>query len=166
MFPGSLAPLTLEWNETDGLYEVKGGTDGTDDFVFGNFWTLNGTSQSNDPRANFTMSFQLGSDRKQSMGYTYVTLPEDCTGIDVRVLYELADGMNDFGPTIGTGTNVKEMDVPVHIPFVDTDGQPIGLNSGDSYNVVLVFDTYNIEITGTPAQWEDGGHVSVPIQIR
>jgi hypothetical protein len=165
-FPGSLAPMSLEFNETKGIYEVKGGTDGIDDFVFGNFWTTNGTSQSSDPRANFTMSFQLGSDRKQNMGYTHLALPEDCTGIDVHVLYELANGMNDFGPTIGTGTDVSEMDVPVHIDFVDADKDPVALSAGDAYNIVLVFDTYNIEIIGQPARWQDGGYVSIPIQIR
>ena len=160
-FPGSLTPVSLEWNDTDEVYEVKGqsGTD-AEGFVFGNFWTTDGILPTSDSRANWTMATQISSDRNQNMGYTYI-VPPCATSIDVHILYKMSECQDGFD----TG-RFREMDVPVTIEFVDGNNDPVELKAGDAYLITLVFDTYNIEMTGQLRDWVDGGYISLPYQLR
>lgn len=160
-FPGSLTPVSLEWNETDEVYEVKGQTaSDAEGFVFGSFWTTDGTLPSSDARANWTMAAQISSDRKQNMGYTYI-VPPCATSIDVHILYKMSDFQDGFDTD-----RYLDMDVPVTIEFVDDHGDLVELGAGDAYLVTLVFDTYNIELVGKLRDWRDGGYVSLPYQLR
>ena len=54
----------------------------------------------------------------------------------------------------------------VVINFKDASNNAISLGAGDAYTVRFYFDNYDIELVGQKRPWEDGGFISVPIQIR
>ena len=156
-FPGSLTPVTLEWNSTSEAYEVKSSSS-VSGFVFGNFWTEDGQFVSRNPRANWTQFYQLTFDY-QNMGYTHIMPPG--SSMEVTVQFKMANHMSDFD----TQTGISNIEVPVTIDFVDGD-TPVELKAGDAYLVSMIINVFDIELIGRKVAWEDGGYVSIPIQIR
>ena len=154
--PGSLNPVSLVWNATSGTFEVQGGTDGTDDYWMGNYWSDNGTYLSSDRRANETKTRLVSAIASERVGYTLIAPPGN--GMTVTVKYMQADNAD-----AEYSERVIE-DVP--ITFVDESNNAISLEAGDAYIVRFYFDNYDIELVGQKRPWEDGGFISVPIQIR
>ena len=162
-FPGSAAALSVEWDETDETYKVTGGTDGTDDFVFGNYWTLDGSSLiEGDPRANYTMFYQLNKTRAQRVGITYI-VPPHASSIPVTVKYKMVGTVGGFD-TPDPLYPIRDEEKDILLNFVDNNGDPISLEAGDSYSIRLVFNIYDIELIGKLRDWKDGGYISLPFQ--
>jgi hypothetical protein len=173
LFPGNLAPLSLEWNTNEQQYEVTGGTTGTNDFLFGNYFT---TEDAGLPRSNNTLYYQLSADRNQQMGYTHIVPPG--SSINVHIIYKMADYIDSFdlkermdaGETltpeeIRKARTVVDVDREISIPFYESDGTTeVSLKAGDAYTINLVFNVYTIEMVGQKRDWEDGGYFYIPIQ--
>lgn len=51
----------------------------------------------------------------------------------------------------------------MEVSFVDENKQPITLQAGDSYEVILVFQEDKIELVGRKMPWEEGGNIIVPV---
>ena len=158
-FPGTLAPVSLEWNATNEAYELKAGASPAQDFVFGNFWTEDGQFVSRDPRANWTQFYQLTFDY-QNMGFTHIMPPG--SSMDVTIQFKMANRMSDFD----TQTGISDIEVPVTINFVDSSDAAVELKAGDAYLVSMNINVFDIELIGRKVAWQDGGYISVPIQIR
>lgn len=169
-FPGSLAPVTVEWNATDQKYEVKGGETA---YLFGNYFT---TESARLARSNNTLYYQLSADRNQQMGYTHIVPPG--TSMTVHIVYKMADYIDSFdlkermdaGETltpeeIRKARTVVDVDREITIPFYESDGTTaLELKAGDAYTINLVFNVYTIEMVGQKRDWEDGGYFYIPIQ--
>lgn len=158
--PGTSAAMTIEWNATDKIYEVKGGTT-TDGYWSGNYWTKNGVNVDNDSyRRNQTMAFQLSRESDLRAGATLIAPPGN--SIKVNIKYRQADKSTDF-----SAGNFHEVTVnDFLIEFKDASDNAVTLGAGDSYQITLFFDNYDIELVGKKVAWEDGGFISIPIQIR
>ena len=169
-FPGSLTPLTVEWNTNNQKYEVKGGET---PYLFGNYFT---TETAGLARSNNTLFYQLSADRTQQMGYTHIVPPG--YSMTVHIVYKMADYIDSFdlkermdaGETltaeeIRKARTVVDVDREITIPFYESDGTTaLELKSGDAYTINLVFNVYTIEMVGQKRDWEDGGYYYIPIQ--
>ena len=154
--PGSLNATTLTWDATDGIYKVAGGTDDTDDYWMGNFWSTDGTYLADDRRANETRVRLVSPIARERVGYTLIAPPGN--SMTVTVKYMQADNADAaFSERVIEG---------VVINFKDASNNAISLGAGDAYTVRFYFDNYDIELVGQKRPWEDGGFISVPIQIR
>ena len=169
-FPGSLTPLTVEWNTNNQKYEVKGGET---PYLFGNYFT---TETAGLARSNNTLFYQLSADRNQQMGYTHIVPPG--YSMTVHIVYKMADYIDSFdlkermdaGETltaeeIRKARTVVDVDREITIPFYESDGTTaLELKAGDAYTVNLIFNVYTIEMVGQKRDWEDGGYFYIPIQ--
>lgn len=159
-FPGSLAPVSATWNATAGTYVIGAGEDGTDDYVFGNYWTDNGTSLAENRRANVTYFYQVSKDDDERMGYTHIVPPGSSMAVTVQ--FKVADRAGDFDTT--DFEDLRTVEIPVTINFLDASNQALELKAGDFYDITLRLDLHDIEIIGRLRPWENGGYVSIPYQ--
>lgn len=162
-FPGSSAPLAVKWNDNDSVYEVIGGADGSDDFVAGNFWTLDGSSLAqNDSRANYTQFFQLNKTRAQQVAKVCI-IPPHASSIPVTIRYKMVGTVGGFD-TPDPQNPIRDIEKQMSLNFVDSNGDPVELKAGDAYSIVLSFNVYDIELIGKLRDWQDGGYISLPFQ--
>ena len=135
---------------------IAGGTDNTDDYWMGNFWSNDGTYLADDYRANETRVRLVSAIARERVGYTLIAPPGN--SMTVTVKYMQADNADAaFSERVIEG---------VVINFKDASNNAISLGAGDAYTVRFYFDNYDIELVGQKRPWEDGGFISVPIQIR
>ena len=161
-FPGSLAPVGVEWDAVEGRYAVVPGEDGDDDFTFGNYWTDDGVFLSTNQRANATQYYMPSKDKTTSMGYLYIVPPED-DEITVVVNYGMCGTVGGFD-TPDPANPVREIHKEVTFRFLDGGENPLVLGAGQAYVMTLAFDAADIEIVGQLRDWGDGGHVSMSFQ--
>ena len=161
-FPGSLAPVAVNWDGGETAYTVEAGTDALDGFTFGNYWTDDGRHLAEVPRANATHFYMPSKDKATSMGLLYI-MPPDNSEITVTVNYKMCDTVGGFDLP-DPANPVRDISKEVTISFSDEDGNPVPLGAGDAVTVTLVFDAADIELVGQLRPWGDGGHVSLPFQ--
>ena len=161
-FPGSLAPVSVRWDGAASAYRVVAGTDGTDDFTFGNYWTDDGQFLSGSARANATQFYLPSKDKATSMGHLFVA-PPDGSSITVTVHYKMCDSVGGFDDP-DPANPVIDVAKKITLSFKDAGGNPVSLHAGDAVTITLVFDAADIELVGQLRPWGDGGHVSLPYQ--
>lgn len=155
-FPAELTPAKVEWDEAQETYVP---TAGDEPFVFGHYWTDDGTTLSPSDRRNETYFYQLSKSETESMGYTLILPPGD--HMDVIVQYRVADNMDDFDTR--PLEEIRLVELPVRIIFTDDSDNHITLGAGDAYEITMRLDLHDIELIGQLRPWEDGGFVPVPI---
>lgn len=68
----------------------------------------------------------------------------------------------DITATMGTATTYEVKNLPIN--FQDTDGNPVTLGSGDSYELVLKFNSLNLELNGVKTPFTNGGNAYITIR--
>ena len=155
-FPSELTPAKVEW---DAFRETYVPTAGDEPFVFGHYWTDDGTTLSPSDRRNETFFYQLSKTETESLGYTLILPPGD--HMDIIVQYRVADNMDDFDTR--PLEEIRLVELPVRISFKDSWNNPLSLGAGDAYEITMRLDLHDIELIGQSRPWEDGGFVPVPI---
>lgn len=155
-FPAELTPAKVEWDDVQETYVP---TAGDEPFVFGHYWSDDGTTLSPSDRRNETYFYQLSKSETESMGYTLILPPGD--QMDVIVQYRVADNMDDFDTR--PLEEIRLVELPVRISFKDNGNNNISLGAGDAYEITMRLDLHDIELIGQLRPCEDGGFVPVPI---
>lgn len=98
----------------------------------------------------------INSSDKKLIGTVYVVPDEGLTmeSMDLTISGEI-------GNAAGGPYTPFSMTVPV--AFKDDHGNDLTLELNDSYEILLIFDEDQIEITAAKVPWEEGGNVLVPI---
>ena len=159
--PGSLTPYTLEWDTSAERYVVKG-DDEAAGFIFGNYWTEDGEwlvpkVSGQESRRNEPMFYQLTKETIMKMGYTYIVPPGN--HMSFEVVFKMSDTGNDFNEE---ENGARTVTLPVDVTFDNS----ISLGPGDAYTLLLSIDAYDIELIGKKCNWDNGGSINVPIQIK
>jgi hypothetical protein len=63
---------------------------------------------------------------------------------------------------MGTATTYEVKNLPIN--FQDTYGNPVTLGSGDSYELVLKFNSLNLELNGVKTPFTNGGNAYITIR--
>ena len=135
--PGTSAAMTLEWNATDKIYEVKGG--GTSDgYWAGNYWKDDeGEIDNTADYRNETLYYQLSHERDLRVVSTLIAPPGN--SIKVNIKYRQADKATDF--SAGNFHEVTVNDFTINFEDSSTDpATPVTLAAGDKYRLILFFD--------------------------
>ena len=100
------------------------------------------------------------------------------TGTSLNIVVNWYAGVDNFGNrglmvVVGaTSGNLmasaiaNSVELNVNGMMYAASNNAISLGAGDAYTVRFYFDNYDIELVGQKRPWEDGGFISVPIQIR
>lgn len=100
---------------------------------------------------------QAGAGSERTIGELYIYPGLQQITFSLRAT--MANNVKDFDDV----TKTKEVtSSAVEVTFVDAQ-QPITLQAGDSYEVILVFQEDKIELVGRKMPWEDGGNIIIPV---
>lgn len=106
-----------------------------------------------------TLNEQINSSDEKTIGMVYtVPAPSD---VDMKMMSVDLVISGSIANTIDGDYAPFSMTVPA--AFKDENGNDIPLELNDSYEILLLFDEDQIEITAVKVPWEEGGNVLVPI---
>lgn len=113
------------------------------------------------PAAGWTsaeLAQQINSTDKKPLGTLYV-VPMPSEGLEMKSMELTISG--SIGNVADGAYSPFTMTVPA--AFKDPDDNELALGLNDSYEIYLIFDEDQIEITAVKVPWEEGGNVLVPI---
>lgn len=113
------------------------------------------------PAAGWTsaeLAQQINSTDKKTLGTLYV-VPMPSEGLEMKSMELTISG--SIGNVADGAYSPFTMTVPA--AFKDAADNELALGLNDSYEIYLIFDEDQIEITAVKVPWEEGGNVLVPI---
>lgn len=105
-----------------------------------------------------TLNEQINSSDKKPVG-TVCVVPSPSEGWEMKSIDLTISGM------IGNAAGGPYSDFTMTVPaaFKDDADNELTLGLNDSYEIYLIFDEDQIEITAVKVPWEEGGNILVPI---
>lgn len=98
---------------------------------------------------------------KADLGTYYLRPEQSQVLINVHaIMYTTVDG-DETAPAVSSSYDVIKMPISFG---VDEKGLPVVLHAGDQYEITLLFNNVEIELSGRKLEFKDGGNVYIPIQ--
>lgn len=99
---------------------------------------------------------QLSKEEKRYIGFLYLIPGRD--EVTLTITADMANEADGFD-----NERFNPITIVTTVPFTDEDNERITLESNDSYEIEMKFNTDNVELVGRKKAWEDGGYIAIPI---
>lgn len=114
--------------------------------------------------SNWTSSVlneQINSSDKKKVGSVYVV--PSSSSVDWKMSSIDLTISGKIGISNAVGSPYSDFNMTVPVIFKDDHDNNLTLELNDSYEIYLIFDEDQIEVTAVKVPWEEGGNVLVPI---